>query len=64
MMEPMFTPGAIYNSKTHGVVEFKGMDHYMGQTTFHFRSHTYNDNCSWLPEALHQHLNIEVPNNI
>jgi len=61
-MQPMFTPGAIYNSPTHGIVEFKGMDNYMGQTTFKFRSHTYNTDCYWLPGALHQHLDLTVPN--
>ena len=61
-MQPMFTPGAIYNSHTQGIVELKGIDNYMGQTTFHFRSHTYDDDCYWLPDSLHQHLEMTVPN--
>ena len=59
-LEHLFIKGAIYKSKSHGMVEFKGMDTYYGQTTFHFYSITYNQNCYWLPEALNERFGQET----
>lgn len=54
-MTPKFIPGAIYESTTHGLVEFKGVDRYMGQATLHFVSLKHG-NCYWLPETLDMHF--------
>lgn len=54
-MTPKFVPGAVYESTTHGLVEFKGVDTYMGQRTLHFVSLKYG-NCYWLPDALDMHF--------
>lgn len=54
-MTPKFIPGAIYESTTHGLVEFKGVDRYMGQATLHFVSLKHG-NCYWLPESLDMHF--------
>ena len=57
-MTPLFVPGAIYLSKTHGYVEYKGTDQYMGQTTFRFFSIQWNSNLYCLPEALSTHFDL------
>lgn len=48
--------GRIYKSATHGDVEYKGTDTYMGETSLHFRSITYNTDCYWLPSTLPYHF--------
>ena len=49
--------GKMYQSKTHGLVVYKGTDHYKGQMSLHFESLDYPDSCCyWLPEALHWHF--------
>jgi hypothetical protein len=53
---PKLVPGAVYESKTHGHVEFKGVDTYMGQSSLKFFSLKYGETCYWLPEALDQHF--------
>ena len=53
---PEFIPGAVYDTTTHGLVEFKGIDRYMGQSTLHFYSLKYGESCYWLPEALNMHF--------
>jgi hypothetical protein len=55
-MTPKFIPGAVYESTTHGLVEFKGVDQYMGQSTLHFYSLKYSRNCYWLPDSLDMHF--------
>jgi hypothetical protein len=54
-MTPKFIPGAVYESTTHGLIEFKGVDTYMGQRTLHFVSLKYG-NCYWLPDTLDMHF--------
>jgi len=54
-----FEEGKVYQSKTHGMVEYVGLDVYFGQTTYHFRSLTYNTSCYWLPETLDRHFEKE-----
>lgn len=51
---PTFTKGQIFESLTHGTVTFVGMDTYMGETTYQFRS-SYGDHY-WLPRTLRTHL--------
>jgi hypothetical protein len=49
---PKFIPGAIYESTKHGLVEFKGVDVYMGQATLHFYALNYDQSFYWLPEQV------------
>ena len=53
---PVFQKGQMVQSATHGVVEFKGMDNYMGEVSYHFYSHEYRRDCYWLPRALKAHV--------
>jgi hypothetical protein len=55
-MTPRFIPGAVYESKTHGLVEFKGIDRYMGQASLRFYSVDHDQTCYWLPTALGFHF--------
>jgi hypothetical protein len=55
-MTPRFIPGAVYESKTHGLVEFKGIDRYMGQASLRFYSVDHDQTCYWLPTALDFHF--------
>jgi hypothetical protein len=55
-MTPRFIPGAVYESKTHGLVEFKGIDRYMGQASLRFFSVDHDQTCYWLPSALDLHF--------
>ena len=55
-MTPKFIPGAVYESKTHGLVEFKGIDRYMGQASLRFYSVDHDQTCYWLPSALDNHF--------
>lgn len=53
-IEPLFVEGGVYQSKSHGLVTYRGIDSYLGQVTLMFDSkygRTY-----WLPEALHHHF--------
>lgn len=50
-MTPVFIPGAIYQSKHHGLCEFKRVDEYMGQRTLEFVSLEYGK-LNVLPSAL------------
>lgn len=54
-MTPKFVPGAIYESTTHGLVEFKGVDSYMGESTLHFCSLEDGD-CYWTTKSLSMHF--------
>jgi hypothetical protein len=57
---PVFTKGQMFESKTHGQVEFMRMDNYCGQITYEFKSHTYGGTYNWLPEVLGQHLYLDT----
>ena len=54
----LFSKGCIYKSKTHGMVEYIGLDRYFGQTTLHFKSITYGSDQYWLPETIEDHIQI------
>lgn len=41
---------------THGLVEFKGVDRYMGQASLRFYSVDHDETCYWLPESLDMHF--------
>jgi hypothetical protein len=59
MTQPVLVPGGIYQSTTHGMVEFQRVDSYMGQQTLQFRSITYsNSNAYVLPERLAAFLGL------
>jgi hypothetical protein len=51
-MKPQFIENAVYESTSHGLVKYLGLDCYMGQTTLMFESIKYNRLCYWLPKAL------------
>ena len=55
--EKLFKKGGIYQSKSHGEVQYEGIDLYMSQSTYKFYSLTYSEYCYWLPESLHWHFN-------
>jgi hypothetical protein len=55
---PTFTKGQLLESKTHGRVEFVGMDTYFGEITYCFKSHTYGGEYYWKPESLNFHLGL------
>ena len=48
--------GKFYKSKTHGTVVYEGVDCYMGETTFKFKSHEYNQLCYWKESSFEFHL--------
>ena len=56
MTEPKFQVGSVYQSRTHGLVEFKGVDNYCGDLSLHFHSVTYGIECYWSAGALHLHF--------
>lgn len=60
MLANNFEVNKLYESKTHGTVQFLGWDTYMGQQTMKFRSITYKKTTYWLPsdEALLQHFDL------
>ncbi|WP_292948929.1 MULTISPECIES: hypothetical protein [unclassified Neptuniibacter] len=57
-MKREYTKGSAYMSTSHGLVEYKGLDHYMGQTTLMFYSSEYGMQY-WLPASLKHHFKEE-----
>jgi len=55
-MLPVFEKGSLYQSLTHGMVEYLGTDTYYGQNTLKFKSIQYNTTEYWLPESLSFHF--------
>lgn len=53
---PLFIIGSVYQSATHGPVQFKGMDTYRGETSYNFWSPSGREDHYWLPEALWRHF--------
>lgn len=61
-MDKEFTKGSTYQSATHGLVEYLGVDTYMGQKTLMFKSITYGGGTHyWLPESLGSHFKNHEP---
>jgi hypothetical protein len=47
--------GKAYYSTTHGIVDYKGIDVFQGQSTLHFYSWKHGD-LYWLPQTLDQYI--------
>jgi hypothetical protein len=60
-MEPKFIPGGIYESTTHGTVEYKGVDNYMGDVTLHFYSITHKSDLYCYAKNLSSHFALPQP---
>lgn len=54
-IKPEFIPRAVYLSKTHGLVEYIGLDTYHGQTTLKFNSLEHGI-AYFSPENLSRHF--------
>ena len=57
-MKDKLAKGKIYESTTHGDVEYLGVDEYYGERTYKFRSITYGGVVYWKPEKLGDHLDL------
>lgn len=51
-MEEFLRKGSIYETNTHGDVEYLGTDTFCGQTTFKFKSLTYGVLLYWSREDI------------
>lgn len=56
MADPSFVIGGIYRSTTHGMVEYLGVDVYLGQTSMMFRPLNDRTVIYLLPWCLHRHF--------
>ena len=53
---PLFVRGGVYQSTTHGLVEYKGTDICWGNAALHFFSVGGGADLYWLPEELGEHF--------
>jgi hypothetical protein len=58
VLKQEYIEGKLYKSTSHGLVTYKGLDCYHGQTSMKFHSPEYGMQY-WLPEALHWHFEEE-----
>jgi len=57
-MKQDYIEGKTYQSTTHGLVTYRGLDSYFGQVSMMFESPKYGMKY-WLPTALRHHFEAE-----